>query len=86
MITAILFLPALVTALWLIDASAFKRVHRFDWLRRCGDFIMRPPPLAATLRPVETLEHKIAEQERIIDDQCDTIVDLVNTLDARDIQ
>lgn len=32
------------------------------------------------------LVHKIAEQERIIDDQCDTIVDLVNTLDARDIQ
>lgn len=31
-------------------------------------------------------EHKIAEQERIIDDQCDTIIDLVNTLDARDVQ
>ena len=32
------------------------------------------------------LVHKIAEQERIIDDQCDTIIDLVNTLDARDLQ
>ena len=32
------------------------------------------------------LERKIAEQERIIDDQCDTIVDLVNTLDTRDVQ
>lgn len=66
--------------------NAFKRVHRFDWLRRCGDFIMGPPPLAATLRPVETLERKITEQERIIEDQCDTIIDLVNALDARDVQ
>lgn len=32
------------------------------------------------------LERKVAEQERIIDNQCDTIIDLVNTLDARDVQ
>ena len=32
------------------------------------------------------LEYKVAEQQRIIDDQCDTIVDLVNTLDTRDMQ
>ena len=31
------------------------------------------------------LEYKVAEQRRIIDDQCDTIVDLVVTLDARDV-
>ena len=32
------------------------------------------------------LEYRVAEQQRIIDDQCDTIVDLVVTLDARDMQ
>ena len=31
------------------------------------------------------LEYKVAEQQRIIEDQCDTIVDLVVTLDARDV-
>ena len=37
-------------------------------------------------RERKIFERKIEEQERIIDDQCDTIVDLVNTLDARDMQ
>ena len=33
----------------------------------------------------KVLELKIVEQHRIIDDQCDTIVDLVEKLDARDV-